>query len=53
MSERLYGVKKWEDILEEILDKIDFSIENPFCDDIKLSKDSDMKKSTRNNLYKY
>jgi len=53
LSERLYGVKKWEDILEEILDKIDFSIENPFWDDIKLSKESDMKKSTRNNLYKF
>jgi len=53
LSERLYEVKKWEDILEEILDKIDFSIENPFWDDIKLSKDSDMKKSTRTNLYKF
>jgi len=53
LSERLYGVKKWEDILEEILDKIDFSIENPFWDDIKLSKESDMKKSTRTNLYKF
>jgi len=53
LSERLYGVKKWEDILEEILDKIDFSMENPFWDDIKLSKESDMKKSTRTNLYKF
>jgi len=53
LSERLYGVKKWEDILEEILDKIDFSMKNPFWDDIKLNKESDMKKSTRTNLYKF
>jgi len=52
LSERLYGVKKWEDILEEILDKIDFSINNPFWKDIGIN-DSDMKKSTRNNLYKF
>ena len=53
LSERLYGVKKWEDILEEILDKIDFNISNSFWDDIGLSKESDMKKTTRNNLYKF
>jgi len=52
LSERLYGVKDWEDLLEEILNQIDFSVKNSFWKDIGIS-DSDMKKSTRNNLYKF
>jgi len=52
LSERLYDVKNWEDLLEEILNQIDFSVKNPFWKDIGIS-DSDMKKSTRNNLYKF
>ena len=52
LSERLYEVKDWEDLLEEILNQIDFSVKNSFWKDIGIS-DSDMKKSTRNNLYKF
>jgi len=53
LSERLYGVEKWDDLLEEILDKIDFSMKNSFWEDIGLGKESDMKKTTRNNLYEF
>jgi len=52
LSERLYEVKDWEDLLEEILNQIDFSVKNSFWKDIGISE-SDMKKSTRNNLYKF
>lgn len=52
LSEKLYGVKNWEDILEEILNQIDFSSKNSFWKDIGLLE-VDMKKSTRNNLYKF
>ena len=50
LSEKLYGVKDWEDKLEDALGNIDFSITNPIWEDIK--RENDMKKSSRNNLYK-
>ena len=52
LSEKLYDVNGWEDILEEVMDKIDFSTENLFWKNIGLLE-TDMKKSTRNNLYKF
>jgi len=52
LSERLYEVDKWEDIVEEILSKINFSIEDPKWKSIGFKKESEMKKPTRNNLYK-
>jgi len=52
LSERLYDVNGWEDILEEVIDRIDFNVENVFWKDIGLLE-TDMKKSTRNNLYKF
>lgn len=50
LSEKLYEEKNWEDKLEEVLDKIDFSVNNTIWEEIGLNK-GDMNKSTRNNLY--
>jgi len=52
LTERLYEVGNWEDKLESALDQVNFSIENPFWKDTGLLE-VNMKKSTRNNIYKF
>jgi len=52
LSEKLFGDKDWEDKVEQILNNIDFSLNNPFWKDNGIL-DNDMKKSTRNILYKF
>ena len=52
LSEHLYQVNEWEGIIDEVLEKIDFSVKNPYWKDIGVLE-TDMKKSTRNNLYKF
>lgn len=52
LSECLYEVKDWEDKAEDVLSQIDFRVENPKWKDIGLLE-ANMKKSTRNNLYKF
>jgi len=52
LSEHLYQVSGWEDIIDEALGKVDFSVNNPYWKDIGVLE-TDMKKSTRNNLYKF
>lgn len=52
LSEKLYGVTDWEEIVEEVLKQIDFSVTNSYWKDIGLLE-NDMKKSTRSNLYKF
>jgi len=52
LSAKLYGDKDWEDKIEQALDKVDFGVENPFWKDCGIL-DHDMKKASRNNLYKF
>jgi hypothetical protein len=51
LSRKLFGVKNWEDKIKEMLDKIDFSKNNEFWNDIKLCE-QDMNKTSRKDLYK-
>lgn len=52
LSERLYGIKNWQSILENALDKVDFSTKNSYWKDIGIDSNN-MNKTTRNNLYKF
>lgn len=52
LSEKLYGEKDLEDKLERALSEINFGVGNNFWKDNGIL-DSEMKKSTRNTLYKF
>ncbi|HEY8805097.1 MAG TPA: DNA sulfur modification protein DndB [Clostridium sp.] len=56
LSAKLYGLdlkeEEWQDKVEQALSKVNFGTNNPFWKDIKIS-DHDMKKASRNNLYKF
>lgn len=54
LSERLFGLKNWEDKIEEVLSKIDFSKNNDFWNDNGIAdNETDLKKKDRDGLYKY
>ena len=54
LAQKLYGLKEeeWQDKVEQALDKIDFSVENPYWKD-NGCLETEMKKSSRNNMYKF
>jgi hypothetical protein len=52
LSAELYGDKDWEDKVENVLKKIDFSVDNNYWKDLGLT-DTEMSKSTRGKLYKF
>lgn len=52
LSEKVYKDKNWEDKVEYVLNKTNFSISNDFWKDNGILE-TDMKKSTRNGLYKF
>jgi len=51
LSAKLYKDKNWEEKIEGMLNKVDFSIQNGFWIDNDI-KEHDVKKASRNNFYK-
>jgi hypothetical protein len=52
LSAELYEDKDWEEKVEKVIDNIDFSVNNTFWNDIKVT-DTEMSKPTRSKLYKF
>jgi len=53
LSQKLFGVRDWEDKIEQVLSKVDFSKTNKYWKDDIGFTDEDMKKVSRNHLYNF